>query len=274
MRLSRTGKTCSFGAKGLSGWERAQNIPELDVETLSPHRGPVSQRNGAANPKLPLRIRSASRIRPISVIFRMFCAYPGYELAAAGILSWLLFSRIARGYDGDEPARLAASKTAEVDSTFKTLWAWLTYLPVSASQSRGIDALILRRTSWTHAAAMSPPKAYRRYAWIGLAIALVVIVPTLVLSLPILVLSFPVATGGAPRIPDAVPGDFSAFCCRHWRFSALELVAPGARGRRRELDVQRNMEAHPRKYLAAILGHCCLRLAADTGSADRPIWIS
>jgi hypothetical protein len=217
------GKDVLVWREGFSGWERAQNIPELDVETLSPPPRTRSQRNGAANPKLPLRdtigLSYSAYFRNFPDVLRISWLW----LAAAGILSWLLFSWIA-GVMTAMNQGLAASKTAEVTvvQNLMGLADIFAGISIAVAWHRRLIPEEHPGLSGSNVAT----KSVWRYAWIGLAIALVVIVPTLVLSLPILVLSFPVATGGAPRFPMLFPVIFLLFVAAIGVFLRLSLLLP------------------------------------------------
>jgi hypothetical protein len=69
-------------------------------------------------------------------------------------------------------------------------------------------------------------KSVWRYAWMGLAIGLVVIVPTLALSLSMFLLSSPIVTGGAPRFPLLAPVIFLLFVAAFAVFLRLSLLLP------------------------------------------------
>jgi hypothetical protein len=69
-------------------------------------------------------------------------------------------------------------------------------------------------------------KSLWRYVRMGLAIGLVVIVPTMVLSLPMFLLSSPVVAGGAPRFLMLLPVIFLLFLAAFAVFLRLSLLLP------------------------------------------------
>ena len=208
--------------EGFSGWERAQNIPELDIEALSHPPQTRGPRYGAADPKLPLWnticLSYASYLGHFPDVLRIcwLC------LAAAGIVSWLQFSRIAGVIAAVKQGMAASKAEPTVVQNLVALVFLFAGISIAVAWHR---RLILEEHPGLSGSNVAS-KSVWRYAWIGLAIALVVIVPTLVLSLPIFVLSSPVATGGAPRFPMLIPVVFLLIVAAIGVFLRLSLLLP------------------------------------------------
>jgi GYF domain 2 len=103
--------------EGFPGWERAGDVPELDLETLSPPPQAGSRRDGAANPKLPLQdtigLSYSSYFHNFPDVPRISWLWLAVALPLAGITNWLQFSRfpevattINRGVAASKPVEL------------------------------------------------------------------------------------------------------------------------------------------------------------------------
>jgi hypothetical protein len=93
------GKDVLVWHEGFSGWERAGDVPELDLETLSPPPPAGSRRDGAANPKLPLQdtigLSYSSYFHNFPDVLRISWLRLAVALLLAGITNWLQFFRFA-----------------------------------------------------------------------------------------------------------------------------------------------------------------------------------
>jgi hypothetical protein len=210
--------------EGFSGWERAQNVRELRAETLLPPPQIGSQLDSAANPKLPLwdtiRLSYSSYFHDFPDVLRISWLW----LAAAGILSWLQYSWIAGIMAALKQGMAAASKSVEATVVQDLVGLALIFAGASIAVAWHRRLILEERPGLSGSNVAT--KSVWRYAWIGLAIGLVVIVPTMVLSLPLIILSSPVATGGAPRFPMLIPVIFLLVVAAFAIFLRLSLLLP------------------------------------------------
>jgi len=223
----RNGKEVLVWHEGFSGWERAQDVPELDVETLSPPPRTGIRRDGTANPKLPLsdtiRLSYSSYFHNFADVLRISWLWLAVALPLAGITNWLQFSRFA-GVMAAINRGMAASKPVETIVLQSVANLVFIFAGVSIAVAWHRRLILEEHPGLSGSNVVT--KSVWRYAWMGLAIFLIVIVPTMVLSLPMFLLSSPVATGSAPRFLMLIPVIFLLFLAAFAVALRLSLLLP------------------------------------------------
>jgi hypothetical protein len=99
----QNGKDVLVWRKGLPGWTRADDVPELRPRTSLPPSPTDGRRNGAA--KLPLwkmiRLSYSSYFQNFSDVLRISWLWVAVGTPLLGIMTWLLFSASSRSRVGD-----------------------------------------------------------------------------------------------------------------------------------------------------------------------------
>jgi hypothetical protein len=223
----QNGKDVLVWNEGLSGWERAGNVRELDLETFSPTPLIASRSDGAANPKLPLSdtigLSYSSYLHNFPDVLRISWLWLAVALPMAGLTNWLQFSRFA-GVMVTINRGMAASKPVELIVLQGVAVPVFIFAGVSIAVAWH-RRLILEEHPGLSGSNVATKNVWR-YAWMGLAIFLIVVVPTMVLSLPMFFLSSPVAAGGAPRFLMLIPVIFLFFLAAFAVSLRLSLLLP------------------------------------------------
>ncbi len=194
-------------SEGFPNWERAENVPELDVETLLSRPQTGSGRDRAANPKLPLwdtiRLSYSSYFHNFPDVLRISWLW----LAATGILGWLLISWAAgvtaalkRGMPPSKPVETIVPATI-VLVTIGILVFAVAGVSIAVAWHRRIILRELPGFSGSNVAT----KDLWRYVWMGFAIGLIVFLPLLVIVLSMSLLLSPLAKAGTPWSPIPIP---------------------------------------------------------------------
>jgi hypothetical protein len=213
--------------EGFPNWERAGDLPELDVEALLPRPQTGGRRDRAANPKLPLwdtiRLSYSSYFHNFPDVLRISWLWLAVALPLAGITNWLQFSRFAgvmvtinRGMAASKPVELIVLQGVAV----------LVYIFAGVSIAVAWHRRLILEEHPGLSGSNVVTKNVWRYAWMGLGIFLIVVVPTMVLSLPMFFLLSPVAAGGAPRFLMLIPVIFLFFLAAFAVSLRLSLLLP------------------------------------------------
>jgi hypothetical protein len=188
--------------EGFSGWTRAEDVHELDVGAHSSQPQSGGRRDGAAQSKLPLwntiRLSYSTYFHNFLDVLRISWLW----LALAGILNWLQFSGIADVMSG---MRQGSAASKQVGLMVLEDLGSLVFIFAGVSIAVAWHRRIIMEEHPGFSGSNLVTKSVWRYAWTGLAILLIVIVPTLVLVVPMFALLFSGATGSAPRFPMLIP---------------------------------------------------------------------
>jgi uncharacterized protein DUF4339 len=183
-------------SEGFPNWERAENVPELDVETLVSRPQTGSGRDRAGNPKLPLwdtiRLSYSTYFHNFPDVLRISWLW----LAAAGILSWLLFSWTA-GVTAAMKRGMPPSRP--VETIVLVTIAYLVFTFAGASIAVAWHRRIILGEHPGFSGSNVATKSLWRYVWMGFVIALIAFLLSLAVVLPMISLSSSVITGAAPR---------------------------------------------------------------------------
>jgi hypothetical protein len=185
--------------KGFSGWERAGDVPELDLEALSHPRQTGSRRDGAADPKLPLwttiRLSYSSYFRDFPDVLRISWLWLAVVTTLFGIATWVEFSLSASLAAGMRRG-MPPSKPVET-FVFITI-VILVYAFAGVSIAVAWHRRIILREHPGFSGSNVATKNLWRYVGVGFALALIVYLPLLVIFLLMSALLSPVAKAGTP----------------------------------------------------------------------------
>jgi hypothetical protein len=285
IRAGTIGQETQMWTAGMSEWRMAGQVdpfaalfgasgpPAVPIDGRTASASPTGA--SSANPKLPLwdtiRLSYSTYFDHFPDVLRICWLWLVLIVPLTGIANWLRFSWMAGvaadlkwGTPPQAPAHLALMPAEVMALGYGAgLVSMLAGVSIAVAWHRRI---ILGEHPGLSAGNIAT-KSLWRYVLVGLAIGLIVILPASVVILPTFLLLSPAASGKAQGFLMVIP--VSACCGGLCYRAAPEFVAPGARGRRLGLDVQRDVDSYSQKYLADILGHRGVRDTARVGSTDR-----
>jgi hypothetical protein len=223
----RNGKDVLVWREGFSSWERAGDVPELDVEMLLSQPQTGSGRDRAANQKLPLwdtiRLSYSTYFRNFPDVLRISWLWLAVVAPLMGIMSWLQFSLMA---DVIASMKRGMPASKPIETTALSNVANLVFIFAGVSIAVAWHRRIVLGEHPRFSGSNLATKSLWRYLGMGIVIGLIVLLPALLLSLPMFVLLSPVVAGGAPRFPMLIPVIFLIYLAAFAVFLRLSLLLP------------------------------------------------
>jgi hypothetical protein len=223
----RNGKDVLVWREGFSGWERAGDVPELRARTSLPPSQTGSQRDGAANPKLPLwdtiRLSYSSYFHNFTDVLRISWLWLAVVTPLCGIMNWVQFSLMA---DVIASMKRGMPASKPIETTVLSNVAYLVFIFAGVSIAVAWHRRIVLGEHPGFSGSNLATKSLWRYLGMGIVIGLIVLLPALLLSLPMFVLLSPVVAGGAPRFPMLIPVIFLVYLAAFAVFLRLSLLLP------------------------------------------------
>jgi hypothetical protein len=185
------GKDVLVWHEGFSGWERAGDVPELRARTSLPPSQIGSRRDRAANPKLPLwdtiRLSYSTYFQNFTDVLRITWLWLAVAAPLMGIMTWQTFSSMAglmadmkRGPSPQTPARLVSMP---VETIPLGLAAGLVLVLAGVSIAVAWHRRIILGEHPGFSGSNVATKNLWRYVWTGIAIYLIVFLPSMMIVL-------------------------------------------------------------------------------------------